>query len=97
VFFTSTRVPPRIVSTSPSRVAEPDGMLSVHISHPVTATGQDSAASAVIAARITPAPVMSFFMVAWVASAALSAIPPESYITPLPTSPRWARGVPSGR
>ena len=31
VLWISTVVPPRIVSTSPSFIAEPDGMLSVHI------------------------------------------------------------------
>ena len=31
VLKTSTVLPPRIVSTSPSRIAVPDGMLSVHI------------------------------------------------------------------
>ena len=31
VFCTSTVVPPRMVMTSPSAVAVPDGMLSVHM------------------------------------------------------------------
>ena len=31
VLMTSTVLPPRIVSTSPSFIAVPDGMLSVHI------------------------------------------------------------------
>ena len=31
VLITSTVVPPRIVITSPSAIAVPDGMLSVHI------------------------------------------------------------------
>ena len=31
VLMTSTVVPPRIVITSPSAIAVPDGMLSVHI------------------------------------------------------------------
>ena len=81
VFRTSTRFPPLMVRTSPSRVADPDGMLSVHISQPVTATGQESADNAVMAARITPAPDMSFFIWEWLASAGLRAMPPESYIT----------------
>ena len=36
VLWISTVLPPRIVRTSPSFIAEPDGMLSVHIRKPVT-------------------------------------------------------------
>ena len=43
VFLTSTVVPLRMVSTSPSLIAEPDGMLSVHMRYAVTAVRQPSA------------------------------------------------------
>ena len=86
-----------MVKTSPRRVAEPDGMLSVHINHPVTATGQAKVDRAVIAARMAAAPDMSFFIWEWLASAGFSAMPPESYMMPLPTRPRWAVGSPAGR
>ena len=43
-------------NTSPSFVAEPDGMLSVHIRNPVTALRQPAAASADIVARTAAAP-----------------------------------------
>jgi len=71
-------------------------MLSVHMSQPVTAVGHSRSRSAHIAARIAPAPDMSFFIMAWMGSAGLRLIPPESYMIPLPTRPR-CRAAPSGR
>ena len=81
-----------MVSTSPSFIAEPDGMLSVQHRYAVTATGQSSPWSAVIAPRIAAAPVMSFFIWACDSSLGLRLMPPESYMIPLPTRPRWPVG-----
>ncbi len=99
VFMTSTVVPPLVVSTSPIFRAVPDGMLSVHMSQPVTIVEQPSSARTVKAPSTEPAPVMSFFMVAWVPSAGLRLMPPESYMIPLPTRPRCgvSSPAPSGR
>jgi hypothetical protein len=94
MFITSTVLPPRMVSTSPSRVADPEGMLSVHISQAVTAVWHSRSRKAVIAPRISPAPDMSTFIVAWTASLGFKLIPPESYITPLPTRARGPAGPP---
>ena len=92
VLTTSTVLPPWIVSTSPSRVAVPDGMLSVHISQPVTFVRQPRSRSVVIAPRIAADPDMSSFIAACIASDGLRLIPPESYMIPLPTRPRWPEG-----
>ena len=88
VLWISTVVPPRIVSTSPSFIAEPDGMLSVHIRYPVTAVRQPSACSADIADSTAAAPDMSIFIAACIGSLGLRLMPPESYMTPLPTIAR---------
>ncbi len=96
VLSTSTVVPLRIRRTSPSFIAEPDGMLSVQQRYAVTAHRTPSARRAVIAPRIAAAPVMSFFIWAWDSSLGLRLMPPESYMTPLPTRPRWPAGQ-SGR
>ena len=93
VLWISTVVPPWIVSTSPSFIADPEGMLSVHIRYPVTALRQPTVARADIDASTAAAPDMSIFIAACIGSVALRLIPPESYITPLPTSARWARGL----
>jgi len=51
-----------------------------------------------MAARMVPAPDMSFVIVAWTSSAGFNAMPPASYLIPLPTSvsrPVGATGAPS--
>ena len=55
----------------------------------VTSTGSFSAAMATTAATAAAAPPMSDFIAAMLAVLRLS--PPESNVTPLPTSARWAR------
>jgi hypothetical protein len=40
---------------------------------------------------------MSFFIMAWMGSAGLRLIPPESYMIPLPTSPSVRAACPVGR
>ena len=54
-----------------------------------------SGASINVAENTSPAPVMSFFIVAWVPSAGLRLMPPESYLMPLPTKAtfRCARSI----
>ncbi len=89
VLRTSTVLPPRAVSTSPSLVADPDGMLSVHISQPVTAVRHPNSRSAVIAPNTAADPAMSIFIEKCMGSLGLSEIPPESYMIPLPTSARY--------
>ena len=96
VLSTSTVVPLRIRRTSPSFIAEPDGMLSVQHRYAVTAVVHPTSRRAVIAPRIAAAPVMSFFICAWDSSLGLRLIPPESYMIPLPTRPRDPVGE-SGR
>ena len=88
MLWISTVVPPRIVSTSPSFIADPDGMLSVHSRKPVTAARQPSARSADIADSTAAAPDMSIFIAACIGSVGFRLMPPESYITPLPTIAR---------
>ena len=44
MLWTSTVLPPWMCSTSPSFIAEPDGMLSVHIMKPITSLRQPSGA-----------------------------------------------------
>ena len=57
----------------------------------------ESAERGDIAARTAPAPDMSFFIWAWTASPGLRAMPPESYMIPLPTSADAGRvGWPAG-
>ena len=90
---TSTVLPLRMVSTSPSFTALPDGMLSVHIRNAVTAVLHLSARSDDIMASTAAAPDMSIFMIWWNASPPFSEMPPESYMTPLPTSARWPAGL----
>ena len=86
-----------MVSTSPRRVAEPEGMLSVHIRKPVTAAGHPRSRRAVMAPKTAPAPDMSSFIAAWMGSLGFRLSPPESYITPLPTRARWpVRGALAG-
>ncbi len=82
---TSTVVPLRIRSTSPTRIGSAFGMFSVSGSQPSTATGQFSCRRVDIAASTVAAPAMSAFIVASSAFG-LSARPPASYVTPLPTS-----------
>ena len=55
---------------------------------PVTAVRQPSAASADIDASTAAAPDMSIFIAACIGSLGLRLMPPESYITPLPTIAR---------
>ncbi len=96
MFFTSTVLPLRAVSTSPSCMAEPDGMLSVHMRYAVTRARQPTSRRAVIAARMAAAPVMSFFICECDSSLGLRLMPPESYMMPLPTRARCPVGSPSG-
>ena len=74
-------------------MAEPDGMLSVHISHAVTRLRQPSSRSVVIVASTAAAPDMSIFMSACIGLLGFRLMPPESYITPLPTSATCALGL----
>ena len=88
VLCTSTVLPPWMCSTSPSFVAEPEGMLSVHIKKPVTVLRQPTAPRADIVASTAAAPDMSIFIAACIGSLGLRLIPPESYMIPLPTRAR---------
>ena len=72
-------------STSPIAIALPEGKLSVHIKYPVTWFVQPSAFNVDIDDNTAAAPLMSPFIIACEGSDGLSEIPPESYITPLPT------------
>ena len=63
----------------------------------MTAVLQPMAPSTLMAASTAPAPDMSFFMVAWVPSAGLRLMPPESYMIPLPTRVRWPVVAPGCR
>ena len=93
VLWISAVLPLRNVSTSPSLSAEPDGMLSVHIRNAVTLLRQPSDLSDAIVASTAAAPDMSIFMIALIGLVGLRLRPPESYITPLPTSATCALGV----
>ena len=62
----------------------------------MTAVVAPSGPSAVNADRIAPAPDMSFFIWAWLTSPGLRAMPPESYMIPLPTSATRPVGSPAG-
>ena len=86
VLWISAVLPLRKVSTSPSFMAEPLGRLSVHIRYAVTCVFTFSARRALMVPSTAAAPLMSIFMLAWLASLGFSEMPPESYITPLPTS-----------
>ena len=52
-----------------------------------------SAFSVDIAASTAAAPDMSIFITACIASLCFRLMPPESYITPLPTSAMWPVGL----
>ena len=69
-------------------MALPDGRLSVHIRYAVTWFLQPSAFSVLIAASTAAAPLMSAFIIACDGSLGFKLMPPESYITPLPTMMR---------
>ena len=71
-------------------------MLSVHISHPLTVAVARSAWSAVKVASTDAAPPMSIFMSRCIGSDGLRLMPPESYMMPLPTRPRWPLDAPFG-
>ena len=78
-------------------IAVPDGMLSVHISQPVTAVGAAQLAEGGDRAMTGAPPDMSFFIWACTSFARLEAeMPPESYMIPLPTMPRWPVADPGG-
>ncbi len=74
---TSTVLPLYMRSTSPGRVAEPDGMFSASASQPVTLTSRPSRAAATTAAKTAAAPLMSHFIVS-LCPAGFSEMPPES-------------------
>ena len=96
VLWISTVLPLRIFSTSPSFIALPEGMLSVQHRKPTTLTFGLSTGSSDIVASTTAAPVMSIFISTCMPSEGFSEMPPESYMTPLPTSatvPTGWRGV----
>ena len=63
----------------------------------MTAERHSAAPSTHSAAKHAAAPVMSFFIWAWTSSPGLRAMPPESYMIPLPTNARWPVASPSGR
>ena len=92
VLSTSTVLPPYIVSTSPGRVALPDGMFSARQAYAVTRTGRPSSAIAKVAAATAAAPDMSHFIVT-IELAGLIDKPPESKVMPLPTRAMWATGL----
>ncbi len=71
-------------------------MLSVHMSQPVTAVVTPRSRSAVNAPSTAAAPPMSIFMSRCMGSEGLMLMPPESYMIPLPTRPRWPVASPSG-
>ena len=77
VLVTSTVLPERIVSTSPGRIAVPDGMFSAIGAYVVTVIGSSSAATAKVAAMTEAAPPMSYFIVA-IELPGLMLSPPES-------------------
>ena len=71
-------------------------MLSVHMSQPLTVAVAPSARSAVKAASTDAAPPMSIFMSRCIGSDGFRLMPPESYMMPLPTSPRCPLDAPAG-
>ncbi len=66
-----------MVSTSPGRIALPEGMFSASASQPVTLTRRPSRAAATTAANTAAAPLMSHFMVS-LKPAGFREMPPES-------------------
>jgi hypothetical protein len=62
VLVISTVVPPRMVSTSPGRIAEPEIMFSAIGAHAVTFTGNPSRAIRKMAWITDAAPAMSSFI-----------------------------------
>ena len=89
VLAISTVDPLCIVMTSPGRVAVPDTMFSAIGANAVTLTGRPSRAIARVAATTLAAPAMSPFMLTMLEDG-LMVRPPESKVTPLPTSARCA-------
>ena len=85
VFSTSTVVPSSMRSTSPGRVARPEGMLSARHSHAVTRTGRPCVATARSTLSTVAAPHMSYFMPT-IDPAGFSDKPPVSNVMPFPTS-----------
>ncbi|MNW60009.1 hypothetical protein D3C74_379670 [compost metagenome] len=78
VLTTSIVRPLRVVRTSPSLVALPEGMLSVHARYAVTVVPTPRSLSTERAASAAPAPDMSIFMAACIAFEGLRLMPPES-------------------
>ncbi len=77
VFRTSTVLPLYMRSTSPGRVAEPDGMFSASASQPVTLASRPRRAAATTVENTAAAPLMSHFIVSlW--PAGFREMPPES-------------------
>ncbi len=77
VLVISMVFPERLVSTSPGRMARPDGMFSTIGAYVVTLTGRPRSAMAKVAARTAAAPPMSNFIVA-IEAPDLRLSPPES-------------------
>ena len=85
VLLISTVLPSSERMTSPSLYELPDGMFSVHAASACTSTASFSSAAAATAASTAAAPAMSVFMSS-MPSLVFSDSPPESNVTPLPTS-----------
>ena len=83
VFPTSIVVPFIARSTSPGRVAEPDGMFSVAAMSPCTSTGGRRMGRAPMTPSTAAAPAMSYFIRS-MPSDVLRSRPPESNVMPLP-------------
>ncbi len=71
-------------------------MLSVQHSQPETAALVPRSRNAVKAPSTAAAPPMSIFISRCIGSDGFRLMPPESYMMPLPTSPRCPVGSPEG-
>jgi hypothetical protein len=78
-------LPDRARTTSPGLNALPDGRFSVHGMIAITFASNSSSAIAPIADSTAAAPDMSYF-ISSMRSAGLIEMPPESNVTPFPTS-----------
>ena len=102
VFVISTRFPFSAVTTSPGRVACPEGMFSTQAATAWITRPGSSCATVAAASSTAIAPFLSIF-ISSMPSAGLIEIPPVSKQTPLPTMARrrpsgsFARGAPPER
>ena len=83
MFSTSTVRPPKVLMTSPGRIADPDGMFSAAPIRPVTRARTPSAGRADIAAITAAPPAMSDF-ICFIPSLGFRDSPPLSNVIPLP-------------